>query len=180
VAVASETITREEIVDAVSIRGRILADPERDMALIAVFNRHESEPTGALGMARGLGLRSGAVAASLLWDTNNILAAGMSPAEMALAVNRLIELGGGLVVVRGKRVLAEMPMPVAGIISEKPIADLVKEAGQVEKALAGLGCGLTRPFLTLQNFCFTGLPFLRLTDKGLVDVRAGRLVPVIL
>jgi len=180
VAVASETITREALVDIKASRGRVAADPERDLVKIAVFNKHESRPTGRIGLAAGLGLKAGAVAASLLWDTNNILCAGVTDREMALAVNRLLELRGGLVVVRGQRVLAEMPLPVGGVISDKPLSDIFREWAAVEEAIHALGSRLSRPFLTFQTFCFTGLPFLRLTDKGLVDVRQGRLVDIFL
>ena len=179
VAVAGETITREEIVETVSRRGRISSDPEIDLIKIAVFNKHAREPRGALGLARGFGLRRGAIATSLIWDTNNILAAGATDREMAFAVNRLLKIQGGLTAVRGEKVLAELPLPVAGIISEKPYQDLDADITNLEDVIRSLGCELTRPFLTLQTFCFTGLPFLRLTDKGLVDVRKGGLVELL-
>ncbi|MFH1137466.1 MAG: adenine deaminase C-terminal domain-containing protein [Pseudomonadota bacterium] len=179
VAAAGETITKEEIVETVSRRGRISSDPEIDLIKIAVFNKHEAGPAGALGLARGLGLRRGALASSLTWDDNNVLAAGVTDREMAFAVNRLLEIQGGVVVVRGEKILAEIPLPVGGVISPKPYPDLDREIKAVEKAIRLLGSSLTRPFLTLQTFCFTGLPFLRLTDKGLVDIRQGRLVELI-
>ena len=179
VAVVNETITREEIVETRSVRGRIAADPDQDLVKIAVFNKHEKTPTGAVGLARGLGFQSGAAAVSLIWDANNLLVMGVTDAEMALAANRVLEHGGGVVVVRGRRILAEMPLPAAGIISEEPFETVRSQWVSVEKAVAELGSELTRPFLTFQTFCFTGLPFLRLTDKGLADVRTRRLVPVL-
>ena len=179
VSVLNETITKEEIVETMAVRGRVPTDTDQGLNKIAVFNRGEEKPSGAVGLARGLGLRSGALATSMIWDTTNILCAGASDKEMALAVNRLIENRGGLVVAKGEKILAEMPLPVAGIISEKPYPQLMEEAEDVAKAIKKLGSPLTRPFLTLQTFCFTGLPFLRLTDKGLVDVRKNRFVDVV-
>ncbi|MEW5722555.1 MAG: adenine deaminase C-terminal domain-containing protein [Thermodesulfobacteriota bacterium] len=179
VAVVNETITREELVRTTSERGRIKADPEKDLQKIAMFDKHSAPPRGSVGLARGWGLRAGALASSLNWDANNVFVVGASDREMARAANRLLELEGGIVVVKGGRVLAEMPLPVGGIISEKTFRELLAEGDAVEKAVWDLGSKLTRPFLTLQTFCFTGLPFLRLTDKGLVDVRKGELVEVV-
>lgn len=178
VAIANATITKEEVVETRAVAGRIASDPAQDLLKVAVFNKHSFKPQGALGLARGLGLKSGAVATSLIWDTNNVFCAGVTDEEMANAVNRLLKLQGGMVVVEGKKVLAELPMPVGGVISTKSFPDLMEETVAVEKAVHGLGCPIPRPFLTLQTFCFTGLPFLRLTDKGLVDVRKGEIVPL--
>ncbi|MEW6266344.1 MAG: adenine deaminase C-terminal domain-containing protein [Thermodesulfobacteriota bacterium] len=180
VAVRNETVTQEEIVETRAVRGRVQPDPGLDLVKIAVFDRHSPEPRGAVGLARGLGLKSGAVASSLLWDTNNLLIAGVTDREMALAANRLIELQGGLVVVRGRKVLAEMPLPIAGIMSDRPLADVLAQGDAVEKAVHDLGSPIARPLLIFQTLCFTGLPFIRLTDKGLVDVRKGTLVDVVL
>lgn len=180
VAAASETVTREEIVEVTAVRNRISADPQRDLVKAAVFDKHSMEPRGAVGLAKGMGLKAGAAATSLLWDTNNILCVGVTDKEMALAVNRLLHNRGGMVVVRGDRVLAEMPLPIGGVISQKSFPDLMREGAAVEKAVHDLGCTLARPFLVFQTFCFTGLPFLRLTDKGLVDVRRGALVKIVL
>ncbi len=180
VAVSTETVTREEILLVQSVRGRIGSDPERDIVKAAVFNKHSQKPQGGIGLAKGFGLKSGAVATSLIWDTNNLLCVGVTDQEMALAANRLIANQGGLVVVQGRKILAEMPLPVGGVISEEPLRELLRQGGAVEKAAHSLGCTLARPFLALQTFCFTGLPFLRLTDRGLVDVRKGGLVPVVL
>jgi adenine deaminase len=113
---------------------------------------------------------------SILWDTNNILVLGASDREMAAAVNELIRMQGGMVVVQGERVLAQAPMPVCGIISPDPLTRIVAEIKEVEAACHRLGSSLLRPFLSLQTFSFTGLPFLRLTDQGLVDIRTMRKV----
>ena len=173
VAAAGETITKEEIVDAVSVDGEVRTDPENDLVKIAMFNKHSREVRGSVGFARGMGFKQGAAAVSLNWDSNNLFCVGVADEEMALAANRLLQLQGGLVVVKGAEILAELPLPVAGIISEKSLEQVQTESNRVEQAVKSLGSTLTRPFLTFQTFCFTGLPFLRLTDKGLVDVRKG-------
>lgn len=108
---------------------------------------------------------------SVLWDTNNILVLGTSDREMAAAMNELIRMQGGMAVLLGGKVVAQAPMPICGIISPEPLPRIVREIKEVEAACQRLGTSMTRPFLSLQTFSFTGLPFLRLTDQGLVDVR---------
>ena len=114
VVVAGETITREEIVTAASVAGDVKADPDRDLVKLAVFDRRQKHPVGAVGLLKGLGLRRGAVATSLNWDNNNIIVAGVSETEMALAANRVLALGGGFVAAERDRVRAEWPLPVFG------------------------------------------------------------------
>jgi adenine deaminase len=173
------TITRESTVRLVSQKGFLEADPGQDVLKMAVFQRLEALPRPALGFAQGIGLKKGAVATSLGWDANNLLVIGVSDREMALAVNRLLDLAGGWVVVAGEQVLAEMPLPIMGLISEEPLPALQRQIEAVEQALRTLGSDLERPFLTLQTFCFTGLPFIRLTDKGLTDIRNKKFLDLV-
>ncbi|MBN2124238.1 MAG: adenine deaminase, partial [Deltaproteobacteria bacterium] len=178
--IVNETITRELTCDLTPRGGFLEPDPGEDILKAAVFRKDSRDPRPGLGFARGVGLRSGALATSLIWDTNNILAIGASDEEMAFAVNRLIDLGGGMIVVQGEDVLAELPLPLCGITSPKPLPDIVRDINAVEGACHKLGCRIPRPFLTLQTFCFTGLPFFRLTDKGLADIRKRMIVPLVL
>ena len=173
------TITRESTVRLVSQKGFLEADPGQDVLKMAVFQRLEALPRPALGFAQGIGLKQGAVATSLTWDANNLLVIGVSDREMALAVNRLLDLAGGWVVVAGEQVLAEMPLPIMGLISEEPLPALQRQIEAVEQAFRTLGSDLERPFLTLQTFCFTGLPFIRLTDKGLADIRTKKFLDLV-
>ncbi len=176
VRISNQTITRGNTVRLAVREGQIQADPRQDVLKSAVFQRRDAVPRPALGFAQGFGLKRGAVATSFTWDAGNILVIGAGDREMALAVNRLLDLGGGLVAAAGDSILAEMPMPVMGLISEQPLPELVRQIKDLEQAFRTLGSALERPFLTLQTFCFTGLPFLRLTDKGLADVRGKKLV----
>jgi adenine deaminase len=175
VQAAGPTITRESTARLVSQKGFLESDLRQDVLKMAVFQRLDALPRPALGFAQGIGLKKGAVATSLNWDANNLLVIGVSDREMVLAVNRLLDLGGGLVVAAGEQMLAEMPLPIMGLISEEPLPVLQRQIEDVEQAFRALGSDLERPFLTLQTFCFTGLPFIRLTDKGLVDIRAKKL-----
>ena len=173
------TITRESAARLVSQKGFLEADPRQDVLKMAVFQRFDALPRPALGFAQGIGLKKGAVATSMGWDANNLLVIGVSDREMALAVNRLLDLAGGLVVAAGEQVLAEMPLPIMGLISEEPLPALQRQIEAVEQAFRTLGSDLERPFLTLQTFCFTGLPFIRLTDKGLADIRQKKFLDLV-
>ena len=171
VEILNETITQETPMEMESRHGSLIADPSRDIVKAAVFNKSDRKAAPGLGFAKGVGLRSGALAMSILWDTNNILVLGTSDQEMAAALNELIRVQGGMVVVQEGRVAAQAPLPICGIISPEPLPQIVREIKEVEAACHRLGSSLARPFLSLQTFSFTGLPFLRLTDQGLVDVR---------
>ncbi|MEW5912963.1 MAG: adenine deaminase C-terminal domain-containing protein [Thermodesulfobacteriota bacterium] len=180
VEAAGDTITKQAQAELPVERGNVLADPSQDVVKMAHVNRHSPERKMALGFAKGWGLRQGALATNLIWDTTNLFVAGCSEAEMSLAAETVRAMGGGLAVVAGQRVLARLPLPIAGIISPGPVAEAHRLAEDCRRALGQLGCPLPRPFLMAQTFCFTGLPFLRLTDKGLVDVRARKFVEVLL
>ena len=180
VEILNETITQETPMEMESHHGSLIADPSRDIVKAAVFNKSHAKAAPGLGFSKGVGLRSGALAMSILWDTNNILVLGTSDQEMAAAMNELIRIQGGMVVVHGGKVVAGAPLPVCGIISPEPLPQIVREIKEVEAACHRLGSSMARPFLSLQTFSFTGLPFLRLTDQGLVDVRKMSKVPLFL
>ncbi len=176
----NHTITREGQAQLESKKGALQTDPDQDVLKVAVFQRRKASLRPSLGFCQGIGLKKGALATSLNWDTNNILVIGVTDQEMALAVNRLLELKGGIVVCRGDRILAEMPLPVMGLISEEPLPVLTRQIEEIDRAVQSLGSALVSPFLALQTFCFTGLPFIRLTDKGLADIRRKELVGMFL
>lgn len=176
VEIANNTITKEKICQAKKVGREWSADREKDILKTAIFNKSEPDGRPSLSFVKGVGLKKGAVATSLIWDTNNILVIGTSDIEMAFAVNRLTSLGGGVVVVEGKDIKGQLSLPLCGIISPEPLPEIVKEMREVEKACRKLGSKLPRILLTLQTLAFTGLPYLRPTDKGLADIRNERLV----
>jgi adenine deaminase len=179
VAIVSETITEERQVTLQSRQGNLIADPVKDIIKMAHVSRRERRPRPALGFVHGLGIREGAVATSLIWDTCNILVVGATEPEMAFAVNCLLGHQGGFIVVKGNQVIAEYPLPVCGIISDLPLKEIARQMKEVDAGCRQLGCAIPRPFVTLQTLPFTGLPYLRLTDKGLVDIRKKAFVDLI-
>jgi adenine deaminase len=147
---------------------------------MAVIYRGASSFPETLGFIQGFGLKQGAVATSLSWDCNNLVVLGPNECDMAAAVNRLRDVGGGMVFSLGEEIVVEIPLPIAGIMSDKPLDELACEINEFEEALKEMGCPLPRPFLALQTLPFTGLPFYRLTDRGLLDIRRCQLLPVVM
>jgi adenine deaminase len=158
--------------------GLAVADPERDLVKLCVVERHHATGRIGKGFVTGLGLRDGAFASTVAHDAHNIVVAGCSDDEMAIAVERLTELAGGLVAVRDGRVLAELPLPVAGLLSDRPATEVVARLDAVHAEVAGLGVELEAPFMALSFLALSVIPALKLTDRGLVDVDRFQLVPL--
>ncbi|MDR3982614.1 MAG: adenine deaminase [Dysosmobacter sp.] len=146
-------------------------DVEYDVLKIAVVERHKSTHHIGIGFLQGYGLKSGAVATSISHDSHNIIVVGTSEADMAAAANRVVELGGGIVVWDGGAVQAEVPLPIAGIMSEEPLVTVnEKLEAAKEKAFAlGVGRGID-PFMTLSFMALPVIPSLRITTRGVFDV----------
>ncbi len=154
------------------------ADPERDLAKIAVIERHLGTGRIGLGFVRGFGLARGAFASTFSHDAHNLIVVGMSDEEMACAVDRLVELGGGLVVVDGGEIKAELPLPVAGLVSDRPLAEVIAASERTVAAVHALGSQVASPFQSLAFLALSVIPSLKLTDRGLVDVERFQLVPL--
>lgn len=179
-AIASGTITKEEQLELTVVSGAVQADPSQDVQKVVHLNRHTTEQRLSVGFTSGWGLSKGALATTLEWDTCNVIVVGTKDADIIAAVGRVRELGGGIVLAVEGEIKAELPFPIAGVISDLPLSEIVARMRALEAGLQELGCALERPLLTIQTICFTGLPFLRLTDKGLVDVRKREFVDVVL
>jgi adenine deaminase len=131
-----------------------------------------------LGFVRGFGLERGALGSTVAHDAHNIVVVGMNDADMARAVERLAELGGGIVAVENGDVLAELPLPVGGLLSDLPLADVVERSRACTEAALRLGCRGATPFLTMSFLALSVIPSLKITDQGLVDVDRFELVPL--
>ena len=151
-------------------------DPERDIAKIAVVERHLGTGRVGIGLVRGLGLRSGALASTIAHDAHNIVVVGMDDDDMARAVTRLTELGGGEVVVDDLGVRAELPLPIAGLLSDARLETVLEQARSCVEAARRLGCELPAPFQTMSFLALSVIPSLKITDRGLVDVDRFELV----
>ena len=176
--VPGQIITESLVDEPAYERGEALADPERDLAKIAVIERHLGTGRIGLGFVRGFGLRRGALASTLSHDAHNAVVVGVDDTSMAFAVRRLANLGGGIVVVDGAQALAELPLPVAGILSDRPLAEVVAGSHAIVAAAAELGCTIEAPFQLLAFLALSVIPTLKITDRGLVDVDRFELVPL--
>jgi adenine deaminase len=145
-------------------------DPARDLARIAVIERHGINGNIATGFVRGFGLQRGAIASTVCHDHHNIAVVGIDYADMALAANRLGEIEGGFVVTGGGKVLAELALPVAGLMSLEPFEVVHQSLVALRIAARGLGVTLNEPFLQLAFLCLPVIPHLKITDRGMVDV----------
>jgi adenine deaminase len=177
--VANPTITRELVMEARAKDGYIEKDLENDVVPIAVINRRQGKGMGK-GFLKGTGIKEGAVATTLIWDTCNILTIGSSEKEMRDAVNRLIDIQGGTVITKNSKVIYEFPMPVYGLIPLMTMKESMDKTQGLDEQMRAIGTTLEKPFLTIQTIPFTGLPFLRITDKGLADIKNKRLVSLFL
>jgi adenine deaminase len=152
-------------------------DLDRDLIRIAVIERHGKNGNRATGFVKGFGLKRGAIASTVCHDHHNIAVVGADYADMALAANRLGEIEGGFVVVEGGRVLAELPLPVAGLMSLEPFEFVRERLVALRAAAAGLGVVLEEPFLQLAFLALPVIPHLKITDHGMVDVDRFEVIP---
>jgi adenine deaminase len=160
------------------VDGEVVADPSRDLAKIAVVERHHATGRLGVGLVRGFGLTRGAFATTVAHDAHNIVVVGVSDADMALAVRRLGEIGGGIVVCAAGVVLDELPLPVAGLMSDRPVEQVVERLDAIGALLAEAGVRLPSPLMALSFLALSVIPSLKITDRGLIDVERSQVVPL--
>ena len=169
-AVPNTLITEEEIVPVAERQGQAVSDANRDLLKIVVIERHQGSGRKGFGFVRGLGLRKGALASTVAHDSHNLIVVGASDSDMVVAANTLRKLGGGLVVVSDGHVRAQLPLPVAGLMTAAPLEQVVAWKKDVNQAALELGATLEHPFMALSFLALPVIPKLKLTDQGLVDV----------
>ena len=160
---------RESITLEVSEEG-MLVDLEADVIKVAVIERHGKNGNVANAFVKGFGLKRGAIASSVGHDSHNITVVGTSDAVMAVAVNRLIAIGGGFVVADGSAVTVELPLPIAGLMSLQSFEAVSEKLRHLRGAAKALGCTLPEPFLQVGFLALPVIPHLKMTDRGLFDV----------
>jgi len=164
-----QLLTDHLILDARVIDGCAVSNPSRDMLKMAVINRHGGLQTCGLGFIQGVGLKRGAIAGTVAHDHHNLVVIGVDDASMHTASRAVARAGGGLVVCDGEQVLASLPLPIAGLMSDQPLA-------QVRDAARSLGSPLHDPFMAMSFMALEVIPSLKLTDLGLVDVDQFKIV----
>lgn len=178
--IENQAPTRHRIVNVHAVNGEVSADPSRDISKVAVIRRHGKEGGRFVGLVTGFGFSgSCAMASTVAHDCHNLLVVGTDDACMAIAANKLVEVGGGQVVVRDGKVIGLVPLPIGGLMSDKR-ADWV--ADKVAGVLAGLracGCALNNANMQLSLLALVVIPDLRISDKGLFSVKTQAFIPVL-
>ncbi len=172
-----QLITRHRRLRAQVRAGQAVADPARDLLKIAVVNRYAPQAPVALGFVRGFGLRAGALASSVAHDSHNIVAVGVDDASLAAAVNLVIAQRGGLSVVgEGRR--AVLPLPIAGLMSDRDGRTVARRYTALDARAKQLGSRLDAPFMTLSFMALLVIPDLKLSDRGLFSGSQWAFLPL--
>ncbi|MBF4482900.1 MAG: adenine deaminase [Dehalococcoides mccartyi] len=175
--IPGQIVTRRLNLKIPAENGVITPDIEQDLLKIVVLERHCQSGNIGRGLIKGFGLKKGAIASSVAHDSHNVVAVGTNDADIYAAVKELERINGGIALVVDGKVSASVPLPVAGLLSTQPLEKVVDALEEINKQAAGLGCKLSAPFATLSFMALPVIPELRLTDLGLVDVNAFKLIP---
>jgi adenine deaminase len=178
-----EIVPKQLITNALELEptvrdGAVVADPARDLAKIAVVERHHATGQVGIGFVQGFGLQRGGFATTVAHDAHNIVCVGVSDEDMALCVRRLTEIGGGIVAIEDRRVRAELALPVAGLMSDRPASEVVPALDALIAQLREMGVHVAAPFMTLSFLALSVIPSLKITDRGLIDVERFEIVPL--
>ncbi len=176
--VPDQILTRRLILEPTLGDGLVAADPRRDILKLVVVERHRATGRIGIGFVQGFGLKKGALASSVSHDSHNIIAVGCDDGDLYRAVRAVEEMGGGLAAVRGGEVLAKLSLPIAGLMSDRPLAEVARGWQELRRAARLFGSIAEEPFMVLSFLALPVIPELKLTDRGLVDVDRFEQVPL--
>lgn len=176
--IENQLLTEHLILEAPSEGGLAVADPERDLLKMVVVERHRGTGKAGKGFVKGLGLARGAIASTVAHDHHNLVVVGADDRSMLTAARAVIEAGGGQAAALGERVLALLPLPIAGLMSDQPIEWVRERVDRLLGAARDFGSPLHDPFMATSFLALEVIPKLKLTDLGLVDVERFELVPL--
>lgn len=168
--------TRQSVMPISSRNGYVVSDTERDVLKLLVIERHRATGNIGFGLVKGFGLKSGALASTVAHDSHNIIVVGTDDDDMFLAVSAIKKLQGGMVAVNRGKVIAALPLPVAGLISDRQAGVVAAQMKDVRCAARQMGAVIDEPFSALSFLALPVVPELKLTDKGLVDVKQFKFV----
>ncbi|RJQ77954.1 MAG: adenine deaminase [Desulfobacteraceae bacterium] len=173
IEMVTDLVTREQVLSWPAPEGCIRCAPEQDVIKVAAVDRRHAPGKIFTALLRGFGLRAGAVASSVAWDTANLIVIGAHEADMALCINRIRELQGGIVVARQGEILAELPLPNLGMVADLAMIDLSRKLSDLTGAVQSLGTPFHDPLLTLATLTGAAIPYLRICEDGLVHFKSG-------
>jgi adenine deaminase len=175
-AIPDQLLTEHIIEEAPQADGSVVADTERDILKMAVIERHLATGNVGKGLVRGIGLKRGAIASTVAHDHHNIVVIGADDQSMLMAIQAVAHTKGGMVAVDGNDILSELPLPIAGLMSDQPIEKVRDQMDELLRAAHQLGSQLHDPFMAMSFLALPVIPSLKLTDHGLVDVDKFELV----
>jgi len=175
----TDILTREAVVELPVVNGYIQPDTAQNVIKITAVERIFAPGMKYTGFIRGLGFKSGAIATSLVWDSNDIVCAGVNDEDIAVAINRVAELQGGTVICDKGRILAEYALPIAGLISPESVEYLAEKITEVQRAAESLGCTKPDIRVTMMVMCTGAIPFFRICESGVMDERTGKWVELV-
>ncbi len=164
-------VTDSLVSKALVQNGHLVSNVKTDTLKICVIERHHKTGNIGKGFIKGFQLKSGAIASTVAHDSHNLIVIGTNDTDMYIAAQALIQSGGGKVVVKDGKIMAQLPLPIAGLISNDSLDNVLKNCQQIKKAGRALGCALTDPFMTMGFVSLSVIPNLKITDKGLFDYR---------
>lgn len=178
IQVVPDQIVTEAATDLPKVAGgEAVADVERDLLKIALIERHTGSGRVGIGFVRGFGLKLGALASTVAHDAHNLIVVGADDESMRAAVEVLIDMKGGQVAIAGREVAA-LPLPIAGLMSDRPIAEVAEGVRGLQQMAHRMGSRLDDPFMTLSFLALSVIPALKITDRGLLDVNKYEIVPL--
>lgn len=176
-AIQGQIVTHERIeTNPKSKDGNIISDPDRDILKMVVIERHYGSGRTGVGMVKGFGLKRGAIASTIAHDSHNIIAVGVRDEDIFAAVVQLVKQQGGLAVAVDDEVVESLPLPIGGLMSDKPLPEVRERLDALVHVSHQLGCTLEHPFMTLSFMSLPVIPDIKLTDRGLFDVRSFNFV----
>ncbi len=177
--VPGQLVTKRSIEELNVMEQALLPDIERDILTVAVIERHGKSGNIGCGFVRGFSLKEGAIGQSIAHDSHNVILVGTNFEDMALCANKLKELQGGIVIAKG-RVMDYLPLPFAGILSTESAYEVDKKLKELHRIVKKMECKLDSPFIQMSFLSLPVIPALKITDKGLVDVDAFKIIPAVI
>lgn len=167
--IPDQIVTKEIIETPKAESGQLVADTKRDILKMVVIERHRATGNVGVGFVRGFKLKCGALGSTVAHDAHNVVVVGTNDADILRVIQELEKLQGGQVAVADGKVKAALGLPVAGLVSEKPLAEVMRRIEALNHAARQMGCDLSAPFMTLSFLSLSPIPALKLTDQGLID-----------
>jgi adenine deaminase len=167
--VPNQIVTKEIIETPRTENGYVVPDLGQDILKLVVVERHRATGNVGVGFVRGFKLKSGALGSTVAHDAHNVVVVGTNDSDIAIAIRELEKLQGGQVAVADGDVKAELALPIAGLVSDRPLDEVIQRIADLNAAARALGCELEAPFMTLSFLSLSPIPELKLTDQGLID-----------